>query len=357
MFIDKVKILLPEINVYLTDMKNCEQDSIFHSEGHVLIHTEMVLNEVEKLNLSEKDMNILKWTATLHDIGKPYCSKNVNGHISSPGHNRIGYHISMILLDKIDMDFNDKLQILNLIREHSEPLWLMEKQNPEKEIIKLSMSCRLDLLYHISRCDVLGRIAKDDNSFLTDLEYFKELAIELDCFTKPYEFSSNIAKFNFLVKGTHHFSDNPYNDTKSKVYILSGLPGVGKDYYIKSNLNYLPVISLDEIRTRLGIKPTDEQGKVIQSAKEKAREFMRNGEDFVWNATNISKDLRKSIISLFTEYNSYITIIFIHKRLNTILEQNKNRDRVVPDSVINKLHTKMDIPTNTESHELFLIYN
>jgi len=353
MFIDKVKILLPEINDYLTDMENCEQDSIFHAEGNVLIHTEMVINEVEKLKLSENDMNILRWSALLHDIGKPYVSEMIDGHIRSHGHSKKGYHISMSLLDKVNMDFNDKIQIMNLIREHGEPEWILDKKDPNKEIIKLSHFCRLDLLYYIAKCDVLGRIAKDDNDFLENLEYFKELAIELDCFNKPYQFSSNIAKYNYLVKGTHHYSDNPFNDTKSKVYMVCGLPGVGKDTYIK-DMSF-SVISLDNIRKELGIKPTEEQGLVIQTAKERAREFMRKGEDFAWNATNITKQLRSGLISLFTEYNSYITIIFLYKPLNVIFKQNKNRNDVVPEKVIKKLFDKMEIPSSLESHEVKIL--
>lgn len=354
MFIENIKILLPEINNYLTDMENCEQDSIFHAEGNVLIHTKMVLNEVEKLNLPENDMNILRWSALLHDIGKPYVSECINGHIRSHGHSKKGYHIAIQLLENVDMNFADKLQIINIIREHGEPEWILDKEDSQKEIIKLSHFCRVDLLYYIAKCDVLGRIAKDENNFIENLEYFKELAIELDCFGKPYYFSSNIAKYNCIVKGTHHYIDNPYNDTRSKVYMVCGLPGVGKDTYINKHLKNLPVISLDEIRKELGIKPTDKQGKVIQTAKERAREFMRKGDDFVWNATNITKQMRSTIISFFTEYNSYISIVFLYKPMSIILKQNKNRENVVPENVIVKLFNKMEIPSGLESHELLI---
>jgi len=148
----------------------------------------------------------------------------------------------------------------------------------------------------------------------------------------------------------------PYNDTKSKVYMICGLPGSGKDTYIKNHLNWLPVISLDEIRKELNIKPTDNQGLVIQTAKEKAREYMRNGEDFIWNATNITRKMRLSLISLFNDYNSYITIKFIYKPLNVILEQNKNREHMVPEKVIYKLYNKMEIPTQNESHKTIIIF-
>jgi len=134
--------------------------------------------------------------------------------------------------------------------------------------------------------------------------------------------------------------------------MVCGLPGSGKDYYIKNSLSWLPVISLDEIRNELKIKPTDEQGLVIQTAKEKAREFMRKGEDFVWNATNVTKQMRNNMISFFDSYNSYIKVTFINKPLAKILSQNKNRDTTVPEKVVLKLHKKMELPLPSEAHEV-----
>jgi hypothetical protein len=50
---------------------------------------------------------------------------------------------------------------------------------------------------------------------------------------------------------------------------MSGLPGAGKDSYIKKYLPGLPVISLDDIRVSMHIDPTDKTGNghVIQTAK------------------------------------------------------------------------------------------
>jgi predicted kinase len=133
---------------------------------------------------------------------------------------------------------------------------------------------------------------------------------------------------------------------------LSGLPGSGKDTYIKNNLKNLPIISLDEIRKELNIKPTKEQGKVIQKAKEKAKEYLRKGEDFIWNATNTSKQMRTSLIQLFDIYNAYMNIIFIYKPLNDILIQNKQRNDIVPNDIIKKLFRKMEIPLSSECHKV-----
>ena len=355
MFIDDLKNKIPDIDSYFSDMKLTKQDVKYHAEGDVYIHTLMVLDEVEKLNIHYKDKALLRYISVLHDIGKPACTRISDDDITSYGHSRIGYHIAIELLSKLNLPFNDMIQICNIIKNHSKPFHTIDNSDPEREVISLSLECDLKLLYELCYCDNTGRIfgKKDDSYF--NLEYFKEVAIKLDCFNKPFKFKSSIAKFNYLYKKTHHFSDEPYDDTKSKVWLLSGLPGSGKDYYINKNLSHLNVISLDEIRNNLKIKPTDEQGLVIQTAKEKAREYLRKGVDFIWNGTNTSKLMRDGLISLFDNYNAYITIVYIHKNLNDILEMNKNRDRVVPEKVIRKLFRNIDIPVESEAHEILYI--
>jgi len=355
-FIDKIKIWLPKFNEHIELMKKTEQDPEWHGEGDVWNHTLMVLNEVEKItSLKESDKSILRWTALLHDIGKPYCSKEVDGHIRSHGHSKIGYNITIDILQETHLTTEEKKQIRNIIRVHGEPNWILERKEPERDIIKMSLECRLDLLYHFVNCDIKGRISEEKDDFFLSLEYFKELSKELNCYNKPYNFKSDIAKFNYLVKRTHHHSDKPFDDTKSTVFMVCGLPGSGKDTYINKNLTFSPVISLDEIRKELKLKPTDKQGLVIQTAKEKAREYMRKGVNFIWNATNITKKMRSELISFFVDYNSYVSIIFINKPLETVLEQNKNRDKIVPENVILKLYNKMEIPNNSEAHKVRII--
>lgn len=51
-----------------------------------------------------------------------------------------------------------------------------------------------------------------------------------------------------------------YDDSWGEVILMSGLPGTGKDTWIMPNRLHMPVISLDDIRREIKIKPTDGQG-------------------------------------------------------------------------------------------------
>lgn len=349
---------------YLNDMEQCEQSPIWHSEGNVLIHSKMVLDEFEKMEteLSENEKMIINHALLFHDISKPIVFSIEDGNIRAHGHERLSAKLAWELLEESNITLEDRREISNLVYYHGKPVWVHEKSKEEQEyaIINMSLDCRLDLLYYVTKSDFSGRICSDRNERLEAIEYFRMLAEELGCFNKPYDFNSDISKFKYIVERTHHHSDMPFNDTKSKVYMICGLPGSGKDTYIKKNYKDIPVISLDEIRRRLKIKPTDEQGIVTQEAKKTAKEYLAKGIDFVWNATNITAQMRQSSINIFSEYGAYITIDYIATPFYICLINNKNRDEKehVPNDVMNKMRRKLEIPFNNEAHKVnYIKYN
>lgn len=146
----------------------------------------------------------------------------------------------------------------------------------------------------------------------------------------------------------------PFDDTKGEVIMMCGLPGSGKDTFIENNFSDLPMVSLDEIRKENKISPKDgkAQDKVAQIAKEKMRVFLRKGDSFVFNATNITRDLRMKNINLFSDYKFKTKIIYLEKPYKELLKQNRDREEVVPLSVMHRLIKKIDIPTLTETHEV-----
>jgi predicted kinase len=66
---------------------------------------------------------------------------------------------------------------------------------------------------------------------------------------------------------------------------LSGLPGAGKDSWLRANRPDLPVVSLDRIRESFGVAPTDNQGQLLQAGFEAARVHLREGRDPIKPAT------------------------------------------------------------------------
>ncbi|MEP0854433.1 AAA family ATPase [Trichocoleus sp. DQ-U1] len=69
--------------------------------------------------------------------------------------------------------------------------------------------------------------------------------------------------------------------------------------------------SLDELRQAMNISPKDDQGAVGDRARAIAKEYMRVEKSFVWNATNLSRQLRSSLINLFSAYQARICIVYL----------------------------------------------
>jgi predicted kinase len=138
------------------------------------------------------------------------------------------------------------------------------------------------------------------------------------------------------------------------VILLSGLPGAGKDNHVFHNYKDWPVINLDEIRRENKIAPTDKSGngKVIQMAKEQARVYLRKGQDFVWNATNITKQMREQLVVLFVTYKANITILYIEVPYQQLHLQNTNREAALPYNAVDRLVARLQVPSPLEAHEV-----
>lgn len=89
----------------------------------------------------------------------------------------------------------------------------------------------------------------------------------------------------------------------------------------------MPVVSLDALRVSMGIAPTEPQGAVIDAARELAREHLRKRRNFVWNATNISAQMRQKPLGLFLEYGAQVTIVYLEAPRGRLMTQNRNATR------------------------------
>ena len=81
----------PELNALI----NCIQDEVYHPEGDVWIHTMMTLDEMAKIindnNIKDEYRILYLFYGILcHDFGKPFCTKEINGKITSPNHETLG---------------------------------------------------------------------------------------------------------------------------------------------------------------------------------------------------------------------------------------------------------------------------
>jgi len=345
---------------WVAQMDGVPQDAIYHAEGDVAIHTQLVLaalrNDPEYQQLNVQDQEILWAAALLHDVEKFSTTiLEPDGSITSHGHARKGAMTARkILYRDIPTPFIIREQIVGLVRYHGLPLWIFEKPDPVKALITASFDVNTKLLTILARADAKGRICHDQQELLFKIDCFEAFCQEQNCWAIPRQFASPDAQMYYIQNQDTYPDYIPFDKPVANVILMSGLPGAGKDYFISKNYPDKPIIALDDIRREKGILPTDKagNGKVIQEAKEMARVFLRKQQPFVWNATNTTRQMRAQLIDLFTTYKVHVEIVYVEVPYKVLRQQNSKREAAVPANVLEKLITKLEVPSLTEAHQV-----
>lgn len=345
---------------WLSSLATTPQDPVYHGEGDVGTHTRMVLEALVQTDqwqkLPKTERGLLFWAALLHDIAKPVCTQiDPDGRIHSPNHTTRGEALSREILYKgvpEPVPFILREKIVKLVRFHSMPRWFMENNDPLKKIIRASQVVDLKHLTLLAEADVRGRLSDDVNDDLARIHLLAEYASEVGCYDRPYPFETDLARITYLNGSNSSPAYVPYDTTWGEVILMAGLPGSGKDTWIRGHAAHLPVISLDEIRSELGIGPQKNQGRVIQEAKARAKSLLRAKSSFVWNATNITSQIRAPLIDLFRSYGARVKIVYVEPPYAELTRQNENRTDPVPAQILLRLLRKLEVPGLIEANEV-----
>lgn len=347
-------------------MQSVPQDPAYHAEGDVLIHTRMVAEAM--LALEEwrgqppADRQALFAAALLHDVGKPSCTIiEREGHITSRGHAKRGEQLARRLLwlgEELPAPapFPLRESIAALVRFHGLPLQFLEKADPARAVIEASQRVRLDHVALLAEADVRGRICPDQGALLERVALFREFCQEQGCYTASRAFADEYSRFVYLQSEHGNPDYAAYDDTRFEVVVTAGLPGAGKDTWIRKNLPDWPVISLDAVRKELGISPRDDQGRVAQVARERAKELLRRQRSFIWNATNVTRMMRRRVLDLALAYHARTRIVYVEAPFATILSRNRTRESV-PEGIIYRLLSKLEMPQVSEAHQVEWVWD
>lgn len=341
-------------------MADCDQDAEWHSEGDVWTHTKMVLGQLLELDewpsLTAHEQAVLVFTALFHDVAKPLTTEvdPETGRVRSPKHAVKGEHVARAALRDLGCDLGTREEIARLVRYHGRPAFLLEREEPIHEVVRLSWLVNNRLLYLFALADTRGRDTDAMTRPEENLHFWKLMAEDAGCFDQPYPFVTNHARFVFFRQSQPNLHYVPHENFSCTVTLMAGLPGSGKDTWLSRNRGDVAVVSLDDIRGELDVEPTDNQGQVAQLARERCRELLRAGTSFAFNATNTMKLTRGRWLDLFADYNARIEIVYLEPPLESVLRQNKSRSSSVPEQVIRKLADKCEPPTWLECHQVVL---
>jgi predicted kinase len=340
----------PEIRA----LADCPQDPIYHAEGDVLIHTQMVCTALVSnpawQNLLAEERSIVFTAALFHDIAKPATTEiGEDGRLHAKGHGKLGGRLVRELLDEIHTPFRIRESIVAIVEMGSLPLWFWDKANPQRAVLLASQVSRCNWLALMADADLKGRICHDSQKFADSIALFREFCQEQGCWDRPFAFASAQSRFVYFRKEEADPYYAAYDTTEFEVLLTCAIPGTGKDFWIDQQHPDLPVVSLDALRLKLGIGPRDEQGPVIKAARDLARGYLQRQIPFIWNATNVLRSQRSSLVDFCTDYRARLRIVYLETPYPTVLRQNQSRSSVVPATVVDRFRRRMEIPNLTEA--------
>lgn len=377
----------------LSKFKETLQDSEWHGEGNVFIHTQYVLDEVYKLldneanHLSSDHKLSLILAAVLHDIGKPLVTKTkeIDGlsRIIAPHHEKRGCAYLAYRLLELNLPYNIVQQTLRLVAYHQMPRRLVLHNANKKEYFQLARLVNTELLFYLAKADILGRCCKDQQSQCDYIDLFRLFCEEYQLWgnENPYKdwkqfLNTELIRISpesrdaVLGYAIHDYEQGviftpeeaiarryPYLNSFPQLIIMSGPSGSGKSTWIQKHLNDYKKISLDNLREEFGKSRINQENNrfIISKAKEQLKNHLRNHDKIVWDATNLRKDFRLMISQLGYDYHALVTMVVLHVSEYSIYQGNQSRNYQVPKETVHSQIESLEWIEDTEAHRIAFI--
>lgn len=131
-----------------------------------------------------------------------------------------------------------------------------------------------------------------------------------------------------------------------RMHLLIGPAGTGKSSWATENLSETGIISSDRMRRELTGDPTDQSQNylVFQRCMDRVREYLHEGREVTFDATNCSEALRFMPVQAARWAGAEIVSCFFDVGLSEALQRNARRPRSVPEDVIRRQFRRLRAP-------------
>ena len=178
---------------YFPELKaliDCPQDKEYHPEGDVWIHTLMTVDELAKIleeeNIKDEYRKLYLFYGILcHDFGKPFCTQEIKGHITSYKHESLGIEPTISFLEKLTNEKKFIEIVCSLVKNHLVPFQLYLAESSLKAIKRLSLKVNIEDLCYVCLADCLGRDIQDKEKCPKAINWLLEKAKEISVHNEP----------------------------------------------------------------------------------------------------------------------------------------------------------------------------
>ena len=355
---------LPSLNRFFPELPKLEsisQDSVWHQEGNVLTHTNMVIDVLlslpEYVQLSPVNRIVLFLAALTHDFGKTTRTRvEEDGRITSRGHSRSSSIMARQALWRIGAPIELRERVCRLVSMHQIPFFSALSEDFEYIARKVEADVGLHDLCILAKADLFGRVCQHQNQTLEMIDLFKSESEALRLNDLQSLSVNESSRFKYFA--SKRPSDLFYSQPDGPVCTLvCGLPASGKDTYIQQHLSSIPTISFDASRHELGCRKSSDEGACIRDTLSKAKKLLAKKESFTWNATALTHETRDKIKSLILSYNGFLDMIHIESDPQTLEQRNSKRNSTIPYRKILSMANKWEVPVPSEARRIVLINN
>ena len=376
----------------LLELEQTPQDPLWHAEGDVATHTRMVIEQAHEacrehadaLGLDATQRRLVLWGALLHDIAKPLTTtrqlRDGLERVIAPRHAQRGADWLAWRLLELELPHDLILPLLELVRDHHEPKFLVIKDAPAGAYRRLMRRTSMRALYLLELADMRGRRCDDQREQIDHIELFRLMAEEHEAFDQPAQTLSFCAHIAWALRGLPltqleracveglwswdqgliHSPEEAVArarntlDRDGQVTLLCGPSGSGKSTWLARHAHDAQIISMDALRAKLGARVEDQRhnSHVFAAARELLLDALRAQRPVIWDATSLRRDQRQAILETGRRYGAHTSLMVFHVAPSRYAARNRARPRQVPPHVLERQLDQAQWPDRDEAHRV-----
>lgn len=331
------------------DMDMTTEDSPWHRERTVGVHTDMVVAEYLSMQHHWFSYTLCgAFAAAFHDVGKPPSMEIVyredrgeyrrfSGH--EPVSARLWEDWAVRNWNMLATRFNmtpEDIFTTGFIIEHHLPWGLKDTDKRKNLILTLLRYDIRDVFVDHLMADTRGRISDNADEKILAAEDWVD---QFRCDTAGLE-------------GHSLLYENDLDDIRPMLYVPIGASGSGKSTFLRTLPVETNVFSLDLMRLERYGEPYDEafrlstEDKHFRSAcNDRYREILRMNGDVYLDNTNTSRKNRRFYITEARNRGYHIRAILLPIALQTVIDRQKTRgDKDVPEEAVRRQYMGLSLP-------------